>query len=177
MTSIRVRFGFFLLFLFNSCGLETLPITIKSNINMVHVAVHGQSRAHFLSQESTWRQISDLFVFVLFVALKKKIPSKISILSRFVCLNSVLFNLLFVCELFFCFVVVVVVVVVVVCCFGGFWFLFFCFFRTPAVNSVSDFFFPLCVFSLSLSHAVPSLAEQTTEGRPSGARTSRVSRY
>ena len=40
-----------------------------------------QSRSLFLPQESNWQKISELFVFVLYVALKKRISSKIRILS------------------------------------------------------------------------------------------------
>ena len=47
-------------------------------------SVHDtQSRTHFLQQELKWQRINELFVFVLFVALKKRIPSKMCILSCF----------------------------------------------------------------------------------------------
>ena len=40
-----------------------------------------QSRAHILLEEPSWQQLSYVFVFVLFWALKKRIPLKICILS------------------------------------------------------------------------------------------------
>ena len=55
--------------------------------------VETESRAQFFLREPNWQHISDLFVFVLFVALKTTIPSEIRILSCFVWLNNVLFNL------------------------------------------------------------------------------------
>ena len=44
----------------------------------------SRSHAHCLLQESNWRQISDLFVLVFFVAVKKRIFSKVPILTSFV---------------------------------------------------------------------------------------------
>ena len=41
-----------------------------------------------------WQQLGDLFVFLLFVALKKRIHSNLCILSCFVWLKSVLYNIL-----------------------------------------------------------------------------------
>ena len=58
------------------------------------------SHALFLLQESNWQKISELFVFVLYVVLKKKISLKVPILS-FVWLKSILFNLLCVLGSFF----------------------------------------------------------------------------
>ena len=48
------------------------------------VTLIRQSCALFLPQESNWQKISELFVFVLYVALKKRISSKVRILSCFV---------------------------------------------------------------------------------------------
>ena len=59
-----------------------------------------QSCAHFLLQESKWWQISDLFVFVLFIALKNRDFSVIGILSCFL-IKSVLLNFLCVFESLF----------------------------------------------------------------------------
>ena len=59
-------------------------------------------RAHILLEAPSWQQLSDWFVFVLFVALKKRIPLKICTLSCFVCEKSVLcWNLLCVFDFFF----------------------------------------------------------------------------
>ena len=56
---------------------------------------------HILLEAPNWQQLSDLFAFVLFVALKKRIPWKMCILSRFLWSKSVLFNLLCIFYLFF----------------------------------------------------------------------------
>ena len=53
-----------------------------------------QSRAHTLWGEPNRQQLSALFVFVWFVALKEIIPSKICFQSCFVGLKRVLFKLL-----------------------------------------------------------------------------------
>ena len=63
------------------------------------ISVHSVS--HILLEEPNWQQLSYLFVFVLIVALKKRIPSNICILSCFVWLKSVLLNLLCDFALFF----------------------------------------------------------------------------
>ena len=55
-------------------------------------------RAHILLEEPNRRQLSCPFVFVLFVTLKKRIPSKMCVLSCFVLSKSVLFNILCVFE-------------------------------------------------------------------------------
>ena len=57
-----------------------------------------KKNAHILLEEPNWWQLSYMFVFGLFVALKKGIPSKICILSCFAQLKSILFNLLCVCD-------------------------------------------------------------------------------
>ena len=54
----------------------------------------NRQRAHILVEEPNGQQQSYLFVFVWFLALKKRIPSEIGKLSCFVWLKSVLFNLL-----------------------------------------------------------------------------------
>ena len=69
------------------------------------------SHANILLEEPNWQHLSYLFVFVFFVALEKRIPSKNCILSCFGWSTSVLFNLLWV---------------------------FLIFLRTAAVNTVSD---------------------------------------
>ena len=53
-----------------------------------------QSQAHILLEEPSWQQLCYVFVFELFVASKKGIPSKNCILSCFVWLKSLIFNLL-----------------------------------------------------------------------------------
>ena len=52
------------------------------------------SHAYNIPEEPNWQQLWFLFVFVLFVALNKRILYKICILSCFVSLKSVLFSLL-----------------------------------------------------------------------------------
>ena len=52
--------------------------------HVTHFTCLRQSRAHIRLEEPNWQQQSDLFVFVLFVALKKRIPSKIGTVSCFV---------------------------------------------------------------------------------------------
>ena len=44
-----------------------------------------QTRAHIRLEEAKRQQLSYMFVFVLIVAVKKKIPSQICVLSCFVC--------------------------------------------------------------------------------------------
>ena len=75
-----------------------------------------QSRAHILLEEPNWQQLNDLFVFGFSVALKKRVASKVCILSCFVKLRKS-----------FCSTFCVSLVSLSA--------------RTPAVYSVSDFIF------------------------------------
>ena len=98
------------------------------------------SSCAYLLGEPNWQQLSYLFVFVLFVALKKRIPSKMCLLSCLVWLKSVLFSLLCVFDPFFSP-------------------------RMPAVNSVSEkniflFLFFQMIVSSTRHHGTPRLSDR-----------------
>ena len=88
----------FLYFTSVSCPLPSARIQMAQDKWLVCFCILRQSCVLFLPQNSNWQKINDLFVclfvFVLYVALKKRISSKIRILSCFVWLKRVLLNLL-----------------------------------------------------------------------------------
>ena len=83
---------------------QSYTYNTKTTDSLIFCQLTCRSCALFLPQESNWQKISELFLFVLCVALKKRISSKMWILSCFVWLKIILFNLLCVLGFFFFFI-------------------------------------------------------------------------
>ena len=83
------------------CGLNTNDLYASYSLRHRPLHLHV-SLTHTLLEVPIWQPSSYVFVFVLFVALKKRIPSKICVRSCFVWLKSVLFNFLSVFDLSVC---------------------------------------------------------------------------